>query len=85
MRGDGECQSQIQAQRSHGRLCAGLRDRFDDAELMNTAPFQIQVRRAYRIPSSVHEADKGGHFAAWEQPELSSDELRAASGHCGHR
>jgi pimeloyl-ACP methyl ester carboxylesterase len=24
-----------------------------------------------------HEADKGGHFAAWEQPELFSEELRA--------
>ena len=24
------------------------------------------------------EVDKGGHFAAWEQPELSSTELRAA-------
>jgi pimeloyl-ACP methyl ester carboxylesterase len=25
-----------------------------------------------------HEADKGGHFAAWEQPEIFSQELRAA-------
>ena len=25
-----------------------------------------------------HQADKGGHFAAWEQPELFSTELRAA-------
>ena len=25
-----------------------------------------------------HEADKGGHFAAWEQPELFASELRAA-------
>jgi pimeloyl-ACP methyl ester carboxylesterase len=25
-----------------------------------------------------HEVDKGGHFAAWEQPELFSTELRAA-------
>jgi pimeloyl-ACP methyl ester carboxylesterase len=25
-----------------------------------------------------HEADKGGHFAAWEEPELFSQELRAA-------
>jgi len=25
-----------------------------------------------------HEVDKGGHFAAWEQPELFSAELRAA-------
>ena len=25
-----------------------------------------------------HEADKGGHFAAWEEPELFTDGLRAA-------
>jgi pimeloyl-ACP methyl ester carboxylesterase len=25
-----------------------------------------------------HEVDKGGHFAAWEQPELFAVELRAA-------
>jgi len=25
-----------------------------------------------------YEADKGGHFAAWEQPEIFSQELRAA-------
>jgi pimeloyl-ACP methyl ester carboxylesterase len=25
-----------------------------------------------------HEADKGGHFAAWEEPEIFSQELRAA-------
>jgi pimeloyl-ACP methyl ester carboxylesterase len=25
-----------------------------------------------------HEVDKGGHFAAWEQPGLFSEEVRAA-------
>ena len=25
-----------------------------------------------------HEVDKGGHFAAWEQPELFAAELHAA-------
>jgi pimeloyl-ACP methyl ester carboxylesterase len=25
-----------------------------------------------------NEVDKGGHFAAWEQPEIFSQELRAA-------
>ncbi len=25
-----------------------------------------------------NEAEKGGHFAAWEQPQLFSEELRAA-------
>jgi hypothetical protein len=27
-----------------------------------------------------NEADKGGHFAAWEEPQLFSEELRAAFG-----
>jgi pimeloyl-ACP methyl ester carboxylesterase len=36
------------------------------------------ARRAYRNLIYFNEADKGGHFAAWEQPELLSGELRAA-------
>ncbi|MDL2402800.1 epoxide hydrolase [Rhizobium mayense] len=36
------------------------------------------ARRAYHNLIYFHEADKGGHFAAWEQPELFSAELRAA-------
>jgi pimeloyl-ACP methyl ester carboxylesterase len=36
------------------------------------------VEKAY--PNVIHfnEVDKGGHFAAWEEPELFSEELRAA-------
>jgi pimeloyl-ACP methyl ester carboxylesterase len=36
------------------------------------------ARRAYHDLIYFHEVDKGGHFAAWEQPELFADELRAA-------
>ena len=36
------------------------------------------ARRSYRNLIYFHEVDKGGHFAAWEQPELFSAELRAA-------
>jgi pimeloyl-ACP methyl ester carboxylesterase len=36
------------------------------------------ARQAYRNLIYFHEVDKGGHFAAWEQPELFSAELRAA-------
>ena len=36
------------------------------------------ARRAYRNLVYFHEVEKGGHFAAWEQPELFSAELRAA-------
>jgi pimeloyl-ACP methyl ester carboxylesterase len=35
-------------------------------------------RQAYPSLYYFHEVDKGGHFAAWEQPELFSTELRAA-------
>jgi pimeloyl-ACP methyl ester carboxylesterase len=36
------------------------------------------AERAYRNLVYFNEVDKGGHFAAWEQPELFSAELRAA-------
>src|ERR671910_889887 len=36
------------------------------------------ARRAYRNLTYFNEADRGGHFAAWEQPDLFSAELRAA-------
>jgi pimeloyl-ACP methyl ester carboxylesterase len=36
------------------------------------------ARRTYRNLSYFHEVDKGGHFAAWEQPQLFSEEIRAA-------
>lgn len=36
------------------------------------------ARRAYRNLIYFNEVDRGGHFAAWEQPELFSRELRAA-------
>ena len=36
------------------------------------------ARRAYRNLIYFHEVDKGGHFAAWEQPELFVNELRAS-------
>ena len=36
------------------------------------------ARRAYPNLSYFNEVDKGGHFAAWEQPALLAGELRAA-------
>jgi pimeloyl-ACP methyl ester carboxylesterase len=35
------------------------------------------VEKAYPNVIYFNEVDKGGHFAAWEEPELFSDELRA--------
>ena len=36
------------------------------------------VERGYPNLTYFNEVDKGGHFAAWEEPELFSDEVRAA-------
>ena len=36
------------------------------------------AERAYHKLIYFNEVDKGGHFAAWEQPELFASELRAA-------
>jgi pimeloyl-ACP methyl ester carboxylesterase len=36
------------------------------------------VERSYPNVIYFNEVDKGGHFAAWEEPELFSSELRAA-------
>jgi pimeloyl-ACP methyl ester carboxylesterase len=36
------------------------------------------VEAAYPTLAYFNEADKGGHFAAWEEPELFSQEVRAA-------
>jgi pimeloyl-ACP methyl ester carboxylesterase len=41
-------------------------------------PPETWARRAYRNLIYFHEVEKGGHFAAWEQPELFAAELRAA-------
>jgi hypothetical protein len=36
------------------------------------------TEQAYHTLIYFNEAGKGGHFAAWEQPQLFSEELRAA-------
>jgi pimeloyl-ACP methyl ester carboxylesterase len=36
------------------------------------------TRRAYPRLVYFNEVDKGGHFAAWEEPELFASEVRAA-------
>jgi len=41
-------------------------------------PPESWARRAYPNLTYFHHVDKGGHFAAWEQPQLFSEELRAA-------
>jgi pimeloyl-ACP methyl ester carboxylesterase len=41
-------------------------------------PPESWARRAYRNLSYYHQVDRGGHFAAWEQPALFAEEVRAA-------
>jgi pimeloyl-ACP methyl ester carboxylesterase len=36
------------------------------------------AKRAYPNLRYFHKVDKGGHFAAWEQPALFSAEMRTA-------
>ena len=36
------------------------------------------VEQGYPTLTYFHEADRGGHFAAWEEPELFATEIRAA-------
>jgi pimeloyl-ACP methyl ester carboxylesterase len=36
------------------------------------------VEKGYPTLAYYHEADRGGHFAAWEEPELFATEIRAA-------
>jgi pimeloyl-ACP methyl ester carboxylesterase len=58
-------------------------------DLDNPASCGVFPAEIYRAPRSwgerafgnlIHwsEVDKGGHFAAWEQPQLFSEEVRAA-------
>ena len=42
-----------------------------------TAPHSW-TEKAYHTLIYFNEAERGGHFAAWEQPQLLSEELRAA-------
>ena len=62
---------------SHDRLATRGRDRY-----AANRPFRQKaspwVRRAYPKLIYFHQVEKGGHFAAWEQPELFASEMRAA-------
>jgi hypothetical protein len=43
--------------------------------------YQAPRSWAERIPHNLiyfNELDRGGHFAAWEEPELFSEEIRAS-------
>ena len=54
--------------------------RWPDKETVSdrAQPPESWVWRAYRNLIYLHEVDRGGHFAAWKQPELFAAELRVA-------
>jgi epoxide hydrolase-like protein len=41
-------------------------------------PGSVWVEQAYPTLTYFNKVDKGGHFAAWEEPELFATEIRAA-------
>jgi pimeloyl-ACP methyl ester carboxylesterase len=52
-----------------------------DRRLHAGKPYQAPrswAEQAYPNLIYFNEVDKGGHFAAWEEPELFSGEIRAA-------
>jgi pimeloyl-ACP methyl ester carboxylesterase len=69
-------------------LC-GIRGAFfNDYDISNPAAVSVFPEEVYQAPRSwtersyhklIHfnEVPKGGHFAAWEQPKIFSEELRA--------
>ena len=44
----------------------------------SSGPRAAGSSKSYPTLTYFNEADRGGHFAAWEEPELFSDEIRAA-------
>jgi pimeloyl-ACP methyl ester carboxylesterase len=36
------------------------------------------VKHAYHHLEYYNEAERGGHFAAWEEPQIFTEELRAS-------
>ena len=60
--------------RAQGRHAADRRQRLPRRDLRRPATLG---RAGLSEPIHYHRLPKGGHFAAWEQPELFSEELRA--------
>ena len=63
--------------RNYFRMVAIQRRTFTEQMALLALP-RSWTERAYPKLIYYNKLDKGGHFAAWEQPELFSQELRAA-------
>ena len=72
---------------SHGHPAGDL-SLYNDADVSVPAAVSVFPGENYQAPRSwterayhnliyFNEVDKGGHFAAWEQPQLFSEEVRA--------
>ena len=69
------CGEQAVVLRRQGRERPGRRERLPRRALQ--AP-QSWAEQAYPNLIYYNKLDRGGHFAAWEQPKIFSEELRAA-------
>jgi pimeloyl-ACP methyl ester carboxylesterase len=47
--------------------------------VLSAYPEELSAEAEREYPKLIHynKLDKGGHFAAWEQPQLFSEEVRA--------
>jgi pimeloyl-ACP methyl ester carboxylesterase len=72
-----------------GRPWENNANNFNAVDISMPAAITVFPGEIYRAPRSwaersyhkliyFNEVDKGGHFAAWEQPELFNTEIRAA-------
>ena len=53
-------------------------DRSQGVQLATIRAPRSWAEKSYPSLSYFNEVDKGGHFAAWEQPKLFCEEMRAA-------
>ena len=53
-------------------------DAWKDITPLARNEFICWVENSYPNVTYFNEVDKGGHFAAWEEPELFCEELRVA-------
>jgi len=75
-----DCEGSIRVPASFSNL-VGLRPTVETVSRAGVLPLvapRSWAERAYPHLIYYNQVDKGGHFAAWEQPQLFSQELRAA-------
>ncbi|MGY1810591.1 alpha/beta fold hydrolase [Blastococcus sp. SYSU D00669] len=47
-------------------------------QMMTARPQAVWARRAFPSRVYFHRAERGGHFPAWEEPQVFAEEMRAA-------